>query len=139
MHNRVTARICLRPFTLGECEAFAAERGLGLSRTDIAECYMALGGIPYYWRYLVRGKSLAQNLDRICFASDAPLKREFDELYSSLFKDASSYKKVVAALARKKCGMTRLELLDALEIAATGKATPKVEVRRFRFRRLRSR
>ena len=127
MHNRVTARICLQPFSLAECEAFAAERGLGMSRPDIAECYMALGGIPYYWRYLARGKSLAQNLDRICFAADAPLKNEFEELYSSLFKDAETYKKVVTALARKKCGMTRLELLDALDIAATGRLSEALE------------
>ena len=127
MHNRVTARICLQPFTLAECEAFAAERGLGMSRHDIAECYMALGGIPYYWRYLVRGKSLAQNLDRICFAPDAPLKNEFGELYSSLFKDAETYKKVVAALAGKKCGMTRLELLAALGIPATGRISEVLE------------
>ena len=123
LHNRVTARLCLQPFSLGECEAFAAERGLGMSRMDIAECYMALGGIPYYWRYLARGMSLAQNLDRICFAMDAPLKHEFEELYASLFKNASAYKKVVAALAKKKAGMTRLELLDALDISATGKLT----------------
>ena len=121
LHNRVTARICLQPFTLGECEMFAAERGLGMSRADIAECYMALGGIPYYWRYLARGMSLAQNLDRLCFAVDAPLKGEFDELYSSLFWDAISYKKVVAALAKKKIGMTRLELIEALDISTTGR------------------
>ncbi len=127
LHNRVTARICLQPFTLGECEAFTAERGLSMSRTDIAECYMALGGIPYYWRYLARGMSLAQNLDRICFAIDAPLKHEFEELYASLFKDASSYKKVVAALAKKKVGMTRLELLETLDIAATGKLSETLE------------
>ena len=121
LHNRVTARICLQPFTLGECEMFATERGLGMSRADIAECYMALGGIPYYWRYLARGMSLAQNLDRICFAVDAPLKGEFDELYSSLFRDAISYKKVVAALAKKKIGMTRLELIETLDISTTGR------------------
>ena len=121
LHNRVTARICLQPFTLGECEMFATDRGLGMSRADIAECYMALGGIPYYWRYLARGMSLAQNLDRLCFAVDAPLKGEFDELYSSLFRDAISYKKVVAALAKKKIGMTRLELIEALDISTTGR------------------
>ena len=127
MHNRVTARMCLQPFTLGECEALAVERGLGMSRADIAECYMALGGIPYYWRYLARGMSVAQNLDRICFAVDAPLKKEFEELYSSLFGNACFYKNVVAALAGKKSGMTRLELLDALGIAATGKLSETLE------------
>ena len=127
LHNRVTARICLQPFTLGECEMFATDRGLGMSRADIAECYMALGGIPYYWRYLARGMSLTQNLDRICFAVDAPLKGEFDELYSSLFRDAISYKKVVAALAKKKIGMTRLELIETLDISTTGRLSESLK------------
>ena len=127
LHNRVTARICLQPFTLGECEMFATDRGLGMSRADIAECYMALGGIPYYWRYLARGISLAQNLDRLCFAVDAPLKGEFDELYSSLFRDAISYKKVVAALAKKKIGMTRLELIETLDISTTGRLSESLK------------
>jgi hypothetical protein len=127
MHNRVTSRICLQPFTLAECEAFARDRGLDMSRHDIAECYMALGGIPYYWRYLARGRSLAQNIDRLCFAADAPLKGEFRELYSSLFHDAWTYGRIVAALATKKCGMTRLELLDALGVPATGRLSEALE------------
>jgi len=127
LHNRVTGRIYLQPFTLGECVKFAEERGLTMSSREVAECYMAFGGIPYYWRYLTRGQSLAQNLDRICFAADAPLRNEFEELYASLFKHASGYKKVVTVLARKKIGMTRLELLDALDLGGTGKITEILE------------
>ncbi len=127
LHNRVTARIYLKPFTLGECEELAVERGLSMSRKDIAECYMALGGIPYYWRYLARGMSLAQNLDRICFAIDAPLRGEFNDLYASLFGNASSYKNVVEALGRKKAGMSRIELLDVLGIEATGRLSETLE------------
>ena len=86
LHNRITARINLLPFTLHECEEYASERGLVMTRKDICECYMALGGIPYYWRYLLKGMSLAQNFDRMFFAENAPMKYEYSELYSSLFK-----------------------------------------------------
>lgn len=127
LHNRVSARIYLKPFTLGECEELVSERGLGMSRKDIAECYMALGGIPYYWRYLVRGQSLAQNLDRMCFAVDAPLKGEFDDLYSSLFGTASTYKNVVETLGRKKAGMSRVELLETLGVETTGRLSEALE------------
>lgn len=127
LHNRVTSRICLQPFTLRECEEFAAQRGLTMGRMDLAECYMALGGIPYYWRYLTRGHSLAQNLDSLCFAPNAPLRSEFNELYSSLFRNAEAYKRVVSSLAKKKVGMTRLELLESTGIGATGKMTEILE------------
>jgi len=59
LHNRVTYRIPLRPFTLRECEQYAEAKGLELTRAQIAELYMILGGIPYYWHYVQRGRSVA--------------------------------------------------------------------------------
>lgn len=113
LHNRVTARIALQPFSLGECEEYAEDRGLAMSRGDLAECYMILGGIPYYWRALQRGLGLPQNIDRLLFEEGAPLRGEFNELYKSLFRNGKTYEKVVAALARKKAGMTRAEIIEA--------------------------
>lgn len=127
LHNRVTSRICLQPFTLRECELYAEERGLAMGRRDVAESYMALGGIPYYWRYLKKGLSVAQNFDQLFFADGAPLRGEFDELYASLFRSAETYKAIVAALSEKKIGMTRLEIVDALGMKPTGKLTAVLE------------
>ena len=113
LHNRVTARICLMPFTLNECERYAAERGLEMSRGELAECYMVFGGIPYYWRTLQQGLSLAQNIDRTVFSAAAPLRHEFGELYRSLFRSSRIYERVVSVMARKKIGMTRSEIIAA--------------------------
>lgn len=139
LHNRVTARICLLPFTLGECERYAAERGLAMTRTDIAECYMALGGIPYYWRLLERGRGVAGNFDRLFFAENAPLKGEFDELYASLFKDSRMHRGIVRALAGRKSGMSRSEIARVAGVPECGKLTEALEaleqsgfVRRYR-------
>ena len=120
LHNRVTRRIHLRPFTLAECQEYVRERNLSMSRKDIAECYMALGGIPYYWSWLEKGYSLSQNFDRMFFASDAPLKSEFAELYSSLFRSTKIHLKVVEALGMKKVGMTREELLSCIRLTSSG-------------------
>ncbi len=139
LHNRVTARICLMPFNLGECENFAAEMSLSMSRADIAECYMILGGIPYYWRQLRQGMSLSQNIDAMFFRENAPLKGEFGELYRSLFGKAAAYEKVVAALAGKKSGMNRAEIIAAVGRGVAGGLTGILEtlessgfVRRYR-------
>ena len=80
LHNRVTYRIRLDPFTLKECEEYAQFRGLAYTRDQLAECYMILGGIPMYWRYLERGKSVAQNIDEMFFSGSEKLEDEFDEL-----------------------------------------------------------
>jgi len=139
LHNRVTSRILLHPFTLGECERYAAERGLALTRKDIAECYMAIGGIPYYWRSLAKGLSLAQNFDRLFFAANAPLKGEFVELYSSLFKNAAHYIKIVGALAERKTGASRADISAATGLEQSGQLTDALEsleesgfIRRYR-------
>jgi len=129
LHNRVTCRIHLMPFTLAECAAFAAERGLVMSKDELAECYMILGGIPYYWKYLERGKSLVQNIDALFFADGAPLRFEFNELYSSLFGKSDIYRTIVHALYQgRKAGMTRLELCEALKVSSTGMLTKSLEV-----------
>ena len=127
LHNRVTDRIHLSPFTLKECQEYAKEKKLALSRKGIAECYMALGGIPYYWNYLERGLSVAQNFDRMFFADDAPLKHEFAELYSSLFRSAKGHLKIITALGGKKSGMTREELSKVTGMKSSGQLSSLLE------------
>ena len=84
---------------------------------------MILGGIPYYWRYLVKGLSVAQNVDRMFFADGAPLRGEYEELYSSLFRNADVYKKVVKAMTDRKSGLTRKEIFEKSGIKSAGKLT----------------
>jgi AAA+ ATPase superfamily predicted ATPase len=49
LHNRVTRQILLEPFTLNETEQFLKSKKIALSRFQIAECYMILGGIHIIW------------------------------------------------------------------------------------------
>jgi len=123
LHNRVTYRISLRPFTLNECAAYARELGLEYTNEQLAECYMVLGGIPYYWHFLERGKSVAQNIDEMFFAGTDKLENEFDELYASLFKTHEPYVQVVTALSVKKVGMTREQLSRVSGLPETGRMT----------------
>ena len=120
LHNRVTKQIALQPFTLKECEMFAQSKGLEMSRYQLAECYMVLGGIPYYWSLLEKGMSLSQNIDKIIFAKNGKLSNEFNQLYASLFKSPEQYIDVVTALGKKKAGMTREEIIAATDKYSNG-------------------
>ncbi|MBO7572242.1 MAG: ATP-binding protein [Bacteroidales bacterium] len=120
LHNRVTYRIPLKPFSLYECEQFSKHKSLGFNRRQIAEAYMALGGIPYYWKSLTKGLSVAQNFDKLFFAEDAIMKNEFQELYASLFKNEEHYIKIVQALGTRKAGMTRDEIIKNTGIDGSG-------------------
>lgn len=111
LHNRVTRQIYLKPFTLGECEKYCKSEKLGYTRRQILEAYMIMGGVPYYWSFLQRGQSLAQNIDRIFFSDSGELRYEFKALYASLFRSPESHLAVITALAKKKSGMLRNEIL----------------------------
>ena len=117
LHNRLTMKIFLQPFTLYECKQFARHLKLELSDRDLLELYMIMGGIPYYWGFLRKGKSLAQNIDQLFFSADAPLMDEYDALYASLFKNAAPHTTIIASLSTKKTGMRRKELLQTTRLS----------------------
>ena len=112
LRGRITERIKLAPFTLSECEQYVSAAGLSMVRKDILEMYMILGGIPYYWSFLKRGLSVAQNVDELFFSENAKLKDEFDALYQVLFNKPEKYIKVIEALNGRKAGLTRQEILS---------------------------
>jgi uncharacterized protein len=120
LHNRVTHRMRISPFTLSECEEFFALRNMHLDRYQLGQIYMAMGGIPFYLEYVQGGLSAAQNIDRIFFGLDSPLRKEYDNLYPSLFKNSSLHSSVVSALASKASGMTRKDLVKSLNIEDSG-------------------
>jgi hypothetical protein len=123
LHNRLTHQIYIEPFTLYECELYAKARNLGMNRRSILETYMILGGIPFYWDFLRRELSWAQNIDNMFFTKNGEMQREFDALYSSLFRNPEMYVNIITALGTKKCGMTRSEIIDYLGENQGGKLT----------------
>lgn len=114
LHNRVTRKIKLLPFTLAETEEYLISRKIVWNRYQTAEAYMILGGTPYYLQMLQKEYSLSQNIDLLFFSENAELKDEYDFLFRSLFNDSSLCKSIVELLARKAKGMTRAELVKAL-------------------------
>lgn len=123
LHNRITRHINLKPFTLSETETYFKARRIGLPRYEILQIYMAMGGIPYYLKEIESGQSAVQNIDRICFSNQGVLKTEFDNLYSSLFDNATNHIKLVRTLATKRKGMTRNEILSSLSLKSGGGLT----------------
>jgi hypothetical protein len=127
LHNRVTRRVRLQPFTLAETREYLSSRGIALGDYATLELYMALGGIPHYLKEVERGESAAQNIDRICLSPHGLLRDEFTNIYASLFEHAERHERVVRALARKPYGMTRGELLRAARLTSGGGTTTLLE------------
>lgn len=112
-YNRLTRQMCLLPFNLRECEMLLEANGVKMTRRQVIECYMIMGGIPYYLNYIKPRLSLAQNIEMLFFGPSAPLKQEFDLLFSSLFQKSEKYIDVIKEISKNKSGCTRNELIDS--------------------------
>ena len=123
LHNRLTRQILIEPFTLKECEQFYESRRIPMTRQQMAEAYMIFGGVPYYMDLMESQYSLYQNVDALYFATDAPLRNEFENLYRSLFRNTDNYVRVITALAQKGIGLSRTEIVAATKLTDGGSLT----------------
>jgi uncharacterized protein len=123
LHNRVTHQMPLNAFTLSECEAFFKQRSATYDRYQLLQLYMVLGGIPFYLDMVDTAQSAAQNINRLCFTPKGGLRKEFDNLYLSLFRNADKHIAVIDALSKKAQGLEREELLQAANLTNNGNST----------------
>lgn len=116
LHNRITEKIKVNPFTLKETELFLKHKKIVLNQHQIIELYMIYGGIPYYLETVRKGKSVAQNIDEGCFHKNGLLYDEFENLYASLFTNHENHVKVIETLSKKNIGLNRDVLLQHTKI-----------------------
>lgn len=127
LHNRVTRKIRLLPFSVGETADFLKDRKINLEKYQILQLYMAMGGIPQYLKEINVGESATQAIDRICFTKDGLLYDEFKNLYHSLFDGAENHISVIKALAKKGMGLTRGEIIETCNLTSGGGTTQLLE------------
>lgn len=127
LHNRVTKRIWLKPFTLAETEAFLRSKNSVLTRYDMALIYMAFGGVPFYLDAINSDESAAQCIERLCFADGGLLRNEFEHLYTAIFQKPDAHLRVVNVLAKHAYGLERNELLQQANMSNSGGSTKVLE------------
>ena len=127
LYNRVTERIKIFPFNLQETELMLQSRNHVLTRYQILQLYMVIGGIPYYLDALSPEKSTAQNIEELCFRKGALLTLEFKNLFNSLFKNADQYEQIIIALSSKLKGLTRKEIIKTTGRKSGGSLTRLLE------------
>ena len=123
LHNRVTQKIKIEPFTLKECQQFITTKKISLDHYQIIQLYMVIGGIPFYWDEIKKGLSANQNIDSICFSKNGLLRTEFTNIFKSLFTKAEKHELIVETLSKKSKGFTRNEIITATKITDGGGLT----------------
>ena len=113
LYNRITKKLRLQPFNLFDTERYLKEKkNVHLSRKQIVEIYMAIGGVASYLDLVNKGRSSAQIISDIFFDHHSPISGEFDRIFQSLFTNSELHKKIITTLAGKKNGINRKELFQ---------------------------
>lgn len=123
LYGRITFEVLLAPFSLKECEQYFESQNVVMNRYDQVQCYMIMGGIPYYLSFINPGASLAQNIDALFFAKNGRLKLEFERLINSLYSTPQSYSTALRLLSTKREGFTRKEIANATHLPYGGGLT----------------
>lgn len=110
LHNRITHKLNLQPFNLRDTEIYLKGKNIELSRKQIVEIYMAIGGVAAYLDMIKPGKSSFQVISEVCFDIQSPLHGEFERLFKSLFTRSELHTRVIKMLQKNRAGMSSSEL-----------------------------
>jgi len=127
LHNRITKRIELRPFSLLETKEFLDKQGILFDEYALTQIYMIMGGVPFYLKEIQKGESVAQNIDRICFDKNGLLNNEFQHLFASLYDHFDTHLILIKALASKWKGLTREEIIKLSQLKDGGNISKVLE------------
>jgi uncharacterized protein len=126
LHNRLTSKMLLQPYTLKQTEEFLKAKKMKLSQKNILDIYMVTGGVPYYLEFLNKSLSVEQNIQQLCFTEDAPLKDEFPQIFRSLFDHAHDHVLLIKTIAAKRHGLTREEIIRTTKMSSGGNLNRKL-------------
>ena len=128
LHNRITQRIELQPFTLNETEAFFKYKDNPIEQYDLLKMYMTFGGVAEYLEHINTGESTVLAIDRLCFSKGGFLENEYADIFNSLYGQDSYHEQIIHVLAaNRKMGLTRADLLSKTDISTGGQFSKSLE------------
>ncbi len=126
LHNRITYQILVEPFSLSETKKFLEMMDIDLKPMQILDLYMIMGGIPFYLSKLQKNKSVAQNINDLCFTKEGLLHSEFLRLFKSLFDAYEINVRTIRAIAKFRYGVSYKDLVKTVGKKAGGRFTERL-------------
>ncbi len=120
LHNRTDLEMQLSPFNLAETKEFLRMKGVTLNDDHILAIYMAMGGIPFYLKYVTAGRTAQQNIQKILFDKKGPLRGEYSRLFKSLFDKAEACEQIIEILSEKREGLNRAKIVPKATLSGKG-------------------
>ena len=118
-YGRRSLDLVVPELPLSECVKFWGDRASMVSEREILDVLAVTGGIPRYLEELNPSLSCEDNLLRMCFVQNAPLRLDFDDMFTDVItKQPRLSAKVIRALVAGPKSVT--ELADALAVEKGG-------------------
>ena len=114
LHNRITRQLILRPFNLLETKQFLEKKNIHLDPMKVTQLYLVLGGIPFYLDQFQKSKSVATNINHLCFKETGILFHELSKLFQSLFEYHEDYLALTKLISEQRYGVTRSGIESSL-------------------------
>ena len=127
LHNRLTYSLLIAPFKLLDTKEYLKFAGFKLSNKQVIEYYMLTGGVAYYLTKLDKHLSVAQNIDLLAFQKNSFYINEFENLFNSLFDEASLFETIVRVIAENRYGIAQEKLFKLASLSKGGQAVKKLE------------
>lgn len=121
LHNRITKKMQLEPFSLSSTKHFLKSRGIQLTHKQLLQIYMVMGGVPYYLSNIPKGLSASQIVEKLAFQKNGFLLDEFDNLFSSLFKNHEILVEIIRVIAEYRYGLSQEALFEKIDKGLKGK------------------
>ena len=117
-YGRRSADIVVPELPLAECVKFWDGKASSLAEREILDVLAVTGGIPRYLEELNPSLSSCENLRRMCFLPNAPLRVDFDDMFSDVVtKQPKLTGKVLRALVDGPKSLTGVDdVLDGFQI-----------------------
>ncbi len=115
LHNRKTLEIKLPPLSGIESAPFFQDKR---SRMEMARFLFVFGGVPKYLEQIRPERTLAENMDRLCFQRSGFFVNEFETIFKEQFRVTHHYERIVRELATRS--HSRQSLARALGIEPGG-------------------
>ena len=107
--GRSSLNLFLRELPLACCARFWGPKARRLAPREMLDVLSVTGGVPRYLEDIDPGLPAAENIRRLCFLPDAPLRDDFSKIFGSVFGEAAKTKRaILETLADGPLGLSEL-------------------------------
>ena len=118
--GRSSLNLVLRDLPLASCAKFWGAKASRVAPREMLDVLSVTGGVPRYLEDVDPGLPAAENIRRLCFMPDAPLRDDFSKIFATVFGEAAKTKRaMIEALADGPLSVS--EMTERLHVERGGR------------------